>query len=162
MLEMKLSDKFNSIYELEDVDNKGAIVREIKALKNFTDDELSTIFDSSNILWILENYSVKELKDRVKKVAECININIGDIIKFKYQEAPILGVVLSIAGKSQDRCTALCYYQEQDFYKIIEGISFFDVDVISNSSNRDFKAVIDSLGSRYDNIVTTVSVEGDL
>ena len=33
MLEMKMSDKFNCIYELNEVDNKEEIVKEIRALK---------------------------------------------------------------------------------------------------------------------------------
>lgn len=159
---MKLSDKFNGIYELIEVDNKDAIVQEIKALKNFTDTELATIFGSANILWILENFTVKELKEKVKRVESGIEAHVGDIIKFKNREVSIVGVILEITGLLKDRCTALCFYQEEGYFKVVEGISYFDIEVVSsNDCDRTFNGVISMLNTKSGNF-TTVSREGDL
>lgn len=162
MSEMKMSDKFNSIYKLAEIDNKDAIVGEIKALKNFTDEERASIFGSSSILWVLENYTVKELKDMVRKVENNIDIHVGDVIRFKYQggdESHIKGVILEVTGLSKNRCTALCYYSNNKYYKIMEGISSFDIEVISNSGTNDFVSVLNSLEEYED---SQILKEGDI
>ena len=160
MLEMKMSDKFNGIYELIEVDNKDAIVQEIKALKNFTEEELSSIFGSPNILWILENYSVKELKDKVKSVEDNIVINVGNVIKFKLAEDNVTGVILEVTGIQNNRCTALCYYKDRGYYKIIEGISSFDIEILKEDSNVSFTEVLKLLGTGSK--TNSLSEEGDL
>lgn len=157
---MKLSDKFSMIYDLVDVDNKDAIVREIRALKNFTEEELSRIFGNSNILWILENYTVKELKDAVKRVEDSIKVEVGDIISFKDDDTEsVIGVVLFISGNASDRCTALCFHNNSGYYKIQEGISTSDIVVVKNSGSDTFTAVINTLKSGEDNSIVK---EGDL
>ena len=161
MLEMKMSDKFNSIYELEEVDNKDAIVREIKALQNFDETERASIFGSPNVLWILENYSVKELKSKVKEVEQNIVINVGDIISFKLTTENVMGVILEVTGVAKNRCTALCYYRERGYYKIVEGISSFDIVLVKNHSNSNFESVLKLLGSDKKQTLNDMK-EGDL
>ena len=146
MLEMKMSDKFNCIYELNEVDNKEEIVKEIRALKNFKDDELASIFGSDSILWILENYSVRELKDKVKSVENNITISTGDVITFKLTTEHVIGVILEVTGLHKNRCTALCYYRDRGYFKIVEGISSFDIELADNYSSKDFASVLDALG----------------
>ena len=160
-LEMKMSDKFNGIYELVEVDNKDAIVREIKALQNFTEEELSSIFGSSSVLWILENYDVSELKEKVRQVEENIVIKVGDIIRFKMSDDNVMGIILNITGISKNRCTALCYYKDMGYYKILEGISSFDIEVVENYSDKNLISILDIIGSNDKSFSGSLK-EGDL
>ena len=152
---MKMSDKLNGIYGLVEVDNKEAIVSEIRALKNFTEKELSSIFGYSNILWILENYTVRELKDLAKKVEEGLELHEGDIFTFKdtiYDDR--VGIAIKLQGARQDRCIALVHSSSINttgYFRVLEGISAFDVNVIGNAWKDGFDDVISRLEGKEDN-----------
>lgn len=119
--EMQMSDKVSAIRRLPDSDNKDTIVQEINALKNFTFDERSSVFGNSDILWIIENYTIRELKERAEKSLIKLDLKVGDVIRYDHQTC----VVLSVRGKNQDRLTII-FLQEGDF-RIVEGVSIYNV-----------------------------------
>lgn len=119
--EMQMSDKVSAIRRLPDSDNKEAIVQEINALENFTFDERSSIFGNSDILWIIKNFTIRELKERAEKSLIKLDLKVGDVIRYDHQTC----VVLSVRGRNQDRLTIL-FLQEGDF-RIVEGVSIYNV-----------------------------------
>lgn len=124
--EMQLSDKVTAIKRLPDSDNKDTVVQEIRALKNFSSDERSSIFGNQDILWIIENFTIRELKEKAEKSLVRLDVKVGDVVRYEHQTC----LVLSVRGKSQDRLT-LMYLVDGDF-QITEGVSVYNVTIKSH------------------------------
>lgn len=124
--EMQLSDKVSAIRQLPDSDNKNTVVAEIRALRNFSPDERSSLFGNSDILWVIENYTIRELKDKAEKSLEKVEVQVGDAVRYDN----ISCVVLAVNGRLQDRLT-LIFLREGTFY-VVEGVSKYNVTVISH------------------------------
>ena len=127
-----LSEKINKINQLPDSDNKDAVVQEIEALEIFTDGERSSIFGSESIIWILKNFTVRELKNKAQKALTRPDVRVGDVILYGPLRAQ-KAVVLEVVGKDKDRLTII--FNEEDHFEIREGVSAYDIEL--NGSNID-------------------------
>ena len=125
-----LSEKINKIRQLPDSDNKDAVVQEIEALEIFTDDERSSIFGNNSIIWILKNFTVKELKHKAKKDLDKPEINIGEVVLYGPLESE-KAVVLQVVGKDRDRLV-LFHRDEDEHFAVREGVSAYDVKLTGN------------------------------
>lgn len=132
MMNATLSEKISKIRQLPDSDNKEAVVQEIEALEIFTDDERSSIFGNSSIIWVLKNFTVRELKNKAQKALTRPDVKVGDVILYGPLRAQ-KAVVLEVAGRDKDRLTII--FKEEDHFEIREGISAYDIEL--NGSNID-------------------------
>ena len=132
MSNVTLSEKINKIRQLPDSDNKEAVVQEIEALEIFTDDERSSIFGNSSIIWVLKNFTVRELKNKAKKALMKPDVKLGDVILYGPLRAQ-KAVVLEVTGKDSDRLTII--FKEEDHFGVREGVSAYDVEL--SGSNID-------------------------
>lgn len=124
-----LSEKINKINQLPDSDDKKAVVMEIEALEAFTEDERSSIFGNSSVIWLLKNFTVRELKLKAAEALEKPDVSIGDVILYgplKNQRC----IVLEVVGSQKDRLTI--EFMEDDHFIIKEGISVYDVVTTGN------------------------------
>lgn len=123
-----LFEKINKIHQLPDSDDKSAVVSEIEALEVFTDEERERVFANRSILWILKNYTIRELKDRASKAIKKIEVNLGDVISCDVISfgmfRDVTGVVLEVCGRDKDRVTVLC--NDYGTLKVIEGVSVYN------------------------------------
>ena len=139
---IQLSDKVNKINSLPNIDNKDAVVQEIEALELFTNEERASIFGSSNIVWVLKEYTIKELKDKALKALDKPDIQVGNVVKFGYPE--VSAIVIEVAGTNKDRLS-LIYKEVSDYnttYNFVEGISVYNITTTGQVVNTDFLGVL--------------------
>jgi len=129
-----LSEKVNLIFRLPELDNKDVIVQEIEALESFTPNERLTIFGSDSILWVLKNFSIRDLKARAKSAITKIDVKVGDLV-YIGETKSTKALVVRLAGIDKDRITVLV--NDDDVLKFIEGISVYDV----KSSEENFEGM---------------------
>ena len=138
MSNVTLSEKINKIRQLPDSDNKEAVVQEIEALEIFTNDERSSIFGNSSIIWVLKNFTVRELKNKAKKALMKPDVKLGDVILYGPLRAQ-KAVVFEVTGKDSDRLTII--FKEEDHFEVREGVSAYDVEL--SGSNVDITQLLE-------------------
>lgn len=121
-----LSEKVNLIFKLPDLENKDVIVQEIEALEAFTETERTSIFGSDSILWVLKNFSIRELKKKAKSAIERKEVKVGDLVLIGETKS-VKALVVNVTGIDKDRMTVLT--QDLGNLKFIEGVSVYDVTV---------------------------------
>ena len=104
----------------------------------FTENERSSIFGNSSIVWILKTYTIQELKDKALAVLQKPDIKVGDVVKFSTMGS--LGIVLEITGEYKDRLS-LMYKEISEYnsiFSFIEGVSIYNVVKTGTTVNTDF------------------------
>ena len=154
-----LSEKVDLIVNLPDIDNKEMIVREIEALEKFTKEERASVFRNDSILWIIKNFSIKELKERALSVLNKPEVNVGDVIKSK---DGFRAVVLEVCGTQRDRLTLMSVNEGR--FEIKEGCSVYDVSL--NHHHYEIKDMLNLLSGitlyGYDSNKSDSGVEDDI